>query len=348
VRGLHRLDAANARLRHSVVEACFYNLRMLAQELPGRRGDREFARHLAEALQNVAAARKLIEEHFAYEVVRGVTIADLFSDQSEKIERSLREIEAWAARGAPSRQNRPACRDFADCVVRNVDELLAAIDEVKREIGRLRIPAAELLQALASIHRPVCEAQGVALSVEDGSDAKLEVFADRESLLSALGELIRNALRHGFEGASGRDHRITLRLCADPDTRDTIISVSDNGRGMTPERLEMVGAAGASTSGGGDGVATVRRIVEGEHLGLVTFESRPGEGTSVHVRLPRRAEPALEPEPASPQPASASSYPQESAALEGRISLKRKLAALLVLVGMTAIGLLLAWLVARQ
>ncbi len=32
VRALHRLDACNSRLRHSIVEACFYNLRVLAQK----------------------------------------------------------------------------------------------------------------------------------------------------------------------------------------------------------------------------------------------------------------------------------------------------------------------------
>ena len=119
-----------------------------------------------------------------------------------------------------------------------------------------------------------------------------------------------------------------------------MISVCDNGCGIARQRLLLLGEAGASTSGGGDGIAMVRRIIEGQHLGVVAFESHADKGTCVRVRLPRRAEPSVpeRAEAACPPPAVAApmAVPTGPSAL-------RVIAALLVLLGMTALGLFLAW-----
>ena len=150
---------------------------------------------------------------------------------------------------------------------------------------------------------------------------------------------MQNALKHACPAGQNGGRRIVVGLGVDEDTRDTIISVEDNGRGIPPERLALVGAAGASTSGGGDGVAMVRRIIEGQHLGLVTFESEPCAGTTVRVRLPRRTEPALEPE----RPAA---EPEAAAGPEQRLSPARIIAAVVVFLIVLATGICLAWYVA--
>jgi len=347
IRALHRLDAAHSRLRHSIVETCFHNLRILAQELPGRRGNGDFARNLAEALGNVTVARKLIDEHFAYEVRPGVAIADLFPQQSCTIVGSLQAIEALAAKGIPPRENQRACEEFSERVVKGVDELLGAIDAVKNSIIGMRISPRKVLDELVSMERPLCEEKGVRLELEDRSDSRLEVFGCKEELLNALGELVRNALRHAFPDGRAEGGRITIRLSADQFTRDTIIAVCDNGRGMAPEQLARVGAAGASAAGSGDGVGVVRRIVERGHLGLVTYESAPGRGTCVQVRLPRRAEPGLEAEPMGLEAQAAAEPPLEVALVETGPSAARIAAAILVAASVIAVGVCLALLVMR-
>ena len=327
IRALHRLDAANAHLRHSVVRACFYNLRVLVQELPGRRGDGAFARNLAEALDKVHDARTLITAHFAYQVERGVRIADLFPREHAVVSQALSDIESLGAAGIPARADAAACEEFAERVVASVDEVLAATDRIKSAGADRRIPLAPVLEDVVSIHRSALAERGIAIEFRDDGGG-LTAFAARDSLLNALSELVGNAARHGFPAGRRGEQRIVLGLRADEDTRDAMILVRDTGCGMPRDRLARIGAAGASTSGGGDGIAAVRRVIEVEHVGLVTFESDAGRGTCVSVRLPRRAEPDLEAEPAAP--------------MAGEPSTGRKAAAALALTGMVAIGVLLA------
>lgn len=340
IRALHRLDAANSRLRHSVVEACFYNLRLLAQELPDRRGNGDFAKNLDEALANASNARKLIDAHLAYEAKRGVTVAGLFPQEREAVMRALGDIERLAAAGVPERNNVEASRAFGDRIVADVDDALSAIDRMRAAVAGRRIPIWPVLEELVSMHRPACEAQDVELELH-GDGVRHEVFAQREPLLNALSELVKNALRHACSAGQDGGNRIAVRLGTDESTHDTVISVADNGRGIPPERLALIGSAGASTSGGGDGIAMVRRIIEGEQFGLVTFESEPGKGTTVRVRLPRRAEPGLEP---AAEKADSDVDVAAGAARRPRLSARRILAAAIAFFSILAVGFLLAWL----
>ena len=69
--------------------------------------------------------------------------------------------------------------------------------------------------------------------------------------------------------------------------------VEDTGVGILPEDLGRVFDPLFTTKppgkGAGLGLAILREIVDG-HGGTVRLESRPGEGTTAVVRLPRAAE----------------------------------------------------------
>jgi signal transduction histidine kinase len=71
------------------------------------------------------------------------------------------------------------------------------------------------------------------------------------------------------------------------------IRFTDTGRGMNEEELSRLFTPFSTAFDGGTGLgmAIVRRIVE-EHGGAIDAESRPGEGTTVTVLLPRTARPA--------------------------------------------------------
>jgi len=70
---------------------------------------------------------------------------------------------------------------------------------------------------------------------------------------------------------------------------ELLISVSDNGPGIPPERLAIIFEPYFSTkeNGTGLGLAISRRIVE-EHQGALSAESEPGNGAVFSVRLPCR------------------------------------------------------------
>jgi signal transduction histidine kinase len=68
------------------------------------------------------------------------------------------------------------------------------------------------------------------------------------------------------------------------------IRFTDTGRGMSEEELARLFTPFSTAFDGGTGLgmAIVRRIVE-DHGGAIDAESRPGEGTTVTVLLPRHA-----------------------------------------------------------
>lgn len=114
------------------------------------------------------------------------------------------------------------------------------------------------------------------------------VWAERDGLTQVLFNLLVNAIK--FTPAKGK---VTVALSA-PDRMVRLV-VSDTGVGISPETLPKlfqpfyhedrpeVGAVG----GTGLGLAIVKRIVE-RHLGSVEVHSRPGQGSTFHVVLPRR------------------------------------------------------------
>jgi two-component system LytT family sensor kinase len=97
----------------------------------------------------------------------------------------------------------------------------------------------------------------------------------------SLQPLVENAVRHGVEQRAGRG-RVSITAC----TRDGDVElrVSDDGRGIDPERVPAV-LAGA---GGGIGVSNVDarlRATFGERYAL-RIESRLGEGTTAIMTVP--------------------------------------------------------------
>lgn len=140
-----------------------------------------------------------------------------------------------------------------------------------------------------------------------------------EQLMDPLTHLIRNALDHGLETsaerlARGKAASGLIRLNAYHDTGAIVIEVSDDGRGLSRERImakaierglvardarlsdeqvwNLIFLPGFSTaeqvtdlSGRGVGMDVVRRNIEALR-GEVKLCSREGEGSSVQIRLP--------------------------------------------------------------
>jgi two-component system NtrC family sensor kinase len=119
-----------------------------------------------------------------------------------------------------------------------------------------------------------------------------EVVADGAQLQQALLALLVNAVE-AITGAGERESLLTLALTGDADS--VTFHVGDTGVGIHPDVLPHVFEPFFSTkdqeSGVGLGLAVVYGIVR-RHGGSITVDSAPGQGTTFHVRIPRR--PALE------------------------------------------------------
>ena len=169
-----------------------------------------------------------------------------------------------------------------------MDSLIRDLLDVTRiEAGRLNVETApaevdELLNDALGTLSPVANAKsiGLRLSTEQGLPM---VSVDRERIRQALSNLIGNSVKFSPAGTA-----ITLR--AERADDHVIVSVSDQGPGMTDEQLSHAfdrfwQSRRTDREGAGLGLAITRGIVEA-HGGKIWVESKVGDGSTFHFTLP--------------------------------------------------------------
>ena len=110
------------------------------------------------------------------------------------------------------------------------------------------------------------------------------VMADRGRIVQVLNNLLANAARHSPESAP-------IRIAAERGGTHVAVSVADEGRGMSPERLARLfrkygGGDGEPGVGDGLGLAICKGLVEA-HGGRIRAESAgPGQGARVTFTVP--------------------------------------------------------------
>jgi len=187
--------------------------------------------------------------------------------------------------------------DYVAAILDSVGRLGALIDNVldltQSDSGSLLLAEEDV--DLALLCREVAEdVQGLAgrQGIELARDIKRSagiVTGDRRRLSQTIGNVVRNALLYTDAGG-----RVLLR--ADGGREGARIIVSDNGRGIEPadqsrvfDRFQRT----AETRSGdepavGLGLPLAKQFVEA-HGGTIELQSRPGQGTTVTIRLPRTA-----------------------------------------------------------
>jgi signal transduction histidine kinase len=123
-----------------------------------------------------------------------------------------------------------------------------------------------------------------ALSVDVAATA-LPVWFDRTQLSQLFREFISNAV----EATHPNRRRLTIKAVADMSEEHVVVTVSDNGRGMTADVLSRAMdpffSHRPAGRGRGLGLARVHRwILAGK--ATIRIDSRPDEGTTVTLRLP--------------------------------------------------------------
>lgn len=132
---------------------------------------------------------------------------------------------------------------------------------------------------------PALGGGGITMMVAD-VDAGLWVVGDRRQLVSALFNLLDNAVKYSDAGA-------TVTVQADTQGDAVHLSVTDTGIGIPARDVERVferfyrvdAARSRQTGGTGLGLAIVRHVAA-NHRGEVRVESRLGEGSTFTLLLP--------------------------------------------------------------
>lgn len=137
----------------------------------------------------------------------------------------------------------------------------------------------------AAVHK------GVALHLV-GTSAKVLVSGNFSELVSAVGNLVSNAIKYSDKG-----QLVTVLLASTDDTVE--ITVEDKGIGIPMASLDRIferfyrvdRARSRGTGGTGLGLSIVRHVAT-NHGGQVNVRSREGEGSTFCLVLPRQVRPS--------------------------------------------------------
>ena len=112
-----------------------------------------------------------------------------------------------------------------------------------------------------------------------------EIFADADMVSAIMRSLVSNAIKFSYVGGE-------VKIFAEEDDDKMVVTVSDNGVGMSNQDLMWVNASVSFSmpgtleeSGTGIGLILVKEFLQKNH-GSFHVESKKGEGTKVVFRLP--------------------------------------------------------------
>lgn len=275
---LANLARMDSDIRHSVVEACFYNLKLLVQLLPDKFAAPGFLDRLEPILSQIPSVRSRLEDYFDASAGKA-TVGAHFPKVREAIGLSLDALQKDLSFLEKDSIAQESAKALAERMPREIDRVMNELARIKQALEACKASAWEVLEQALRIQDRALEEACVEVSLVVEPDARsARLFLDREALLDAFIELIRNALDHGFACApeEGRQLKISLGILRDSQKR-LAIQFEDNGVG---ERASEVPKPGHS----GKGMEMVKSVIEKIHGGEFAF-SAGQQGARVQMIL---------------------------------------------------------------
>ncbi|WP_354216613.1 MULTISPECIES: ATP-binding protein [unclassified Arthrobacter] len=218
---------------------------------------------------------------------------DFVANVSHELKTPVGAISLLAEALESSADDEQAVRRFAKRMHKESGRLAALVQDII-ELSRLqgasvsREGTAVDINAVIeeAVDRSQLPAESKRIQIVVGERADAMVYGDRDLLVTALRNLIDNAIRYSPENT---------RVGVGVRSKDGLIAVSvtDQGEGLTPEDQERVferfyrvdAARSRHTGGTGLGLSIVKHVAS-NHGGEVTLWSRPGQGSTFTLRLP--------------------------------------------------------------
>jgi PAS domain S-box-containing protein len=173
---------------------------------------------------------------------------------------------------------------------RLVDDLLdiARISQGKIEIKPTAVQLGPLVEQAVELVRPLIDERGHRLTL-DLPAGPLTLSGDPTRLVQVVGNLLHNAAKYTEPGGN-------ISLHAREEEMDLLLSVRDDGVGLTPELCERIfepfiqapGSREQARGGLGIGLTLVRTLVDLHGGSIMALSDGPGRGSEFVVRLPLR------------------------------------------------------------
>jgi two-component system sensor histidine kinase SenX3 len=186
-----------------------------------------------------------------------------------------------------------AARRLADKMVGEAHRAARTIDDLlelsRTELGGAAatdvVSVAQVIDDAVQRAQAAAEHHSIKVGVDHGS-GDLHVVGSHRQLVSAVANLLENAVKYSDEGSS-------VAVEARSDNGWIEIIVTDTGVGIPPRDIDRIferfyrvdRARSRDTGGTGLGLSIVRHVVT-NHAGEVTVHSREGEGSVFTIRVP--------------------------------------------------------------
>lgn len=215
---------------------------------------REMAKQVAHEIKNPLTPMKLSVQH----------LMRVWKDKDEDVERKMEGL--------------------TQTIIEQIDTLSTIATEFSNfaQMPRAnleKIYVAHIIQNSIALFK---EYENMDIVFENNAKDETVVIADKEQLLRVFNNLIKNAIQAIPEDKAGR---IEIRLKVDEQVY--IISIKDNGMGISDEVLDKIFVPNftTKTAGMGLGLAMVKNIIESIN-GRIWFETSVHAGTTFYIALP--------------------------------------------------------------
>ncbi len=218
---------------------------------------------------------------------------DFVANVSHELKTPVGAISLLAEALESSADDEEAVRRFAKRMHKESARLAALVQDII-ELSRLQganvakqgRPVNINTVVSESVDRSQLPAESKNIELVVGGHSGALVYGDQDLLVTALRNLIDNAIRYSPENT---------RVGIGVRSKDGLVAVSvtDQGEGLSPEDQERVferfyrvdAARSRHTGGTGLGLSIVKHVIS-NHGGEVTLWSKPGQGSTFTIRLP--------------------------------------------------------------
>jgi two-component system sensor histidine kinase SenX3 len=287
------IEAAVRQLVYEAVEQGQAGTRTLELFGPPRRTMVISARPLLSAGRAMGALAVIddITERRRLEAVRRDFVANISHELKTPVGALSLLAETLVDEDDPQISRRLAERMINEATrLANTIEDLLVLSRIESEEApeREAVPVHLVVAEAVNRIRPAADNAGIAIEAAE-ADHRLAVMGDRRQLVSALYNLLDNAVKYSGEESE-------VRIGVVNDGRQLAISVTDEGIGIPARDLDRIFerfyrvdvARSRQTGGTGLGLSIVRHVVA-NHEGEVSVDSRLGEGSTFTLRLPLTA-----------------------------------------------------------
>lgn len=266
------------------------SLRQMTNDLEERVNDRTLA--LTQANEEIQRFAYIVSHDLRAPLVNIMGFTSELQNAATQLEeyfQNEKATEADRARAAElASSDIPESVGFIRSSSTKMDSLIGAIlklsREGRRELKRERVQLLDVVTAsLASLQHQIDEAGAIV----DVPDTLPSVVSDRLAIEQIVGNILDNAVKYLAPNRPGR-----ITVSAEESGGRVKLRIADNGRGIEEADLKRIfelfrRAGRLDRPGEGIGLAHVRSLIR-MMGGDVSVQSKPGEGTTFVVDLPKK------------------------------------------------------------